>query len=251
MVCMLVLFVSLFCFACREAEEPYSTPPTTTSTTTVTTTNSTSSAARNTTSEKDTTTVVTKKPTTTTQTQLISTTTTATTTTLPLWKQLFSFQIKREKDKYDAFSLVNIDCDDIPELFMKGTNGHVMFAWRNTGENKHAIIQQKLQKDNGAYYIPKSGRFMNVYVDGDHMTMKVYELTAERGFVEVFTGYEYTYLMEDGTKEAVYYIAGNIEPLSKEIYAAAVDEVFNISDAVSLKNGLASAEEIKKKIQAW
>lgn len=249
MACVLTLFMSLFCFACREAKEPHSTPPTITSATTVTTTTSTSSAARSTTSKKDTTAVATKKSTTTTQTQLTSTTTT--TTTLPLWKQLFSFKIKQEKDKYDAFSLVDVDSDDIPELFMKGTNGHVMFAWRNTGENKHAIIQQKLHQDNGAYYIPKSGRFMNVYVDGDHMTMKVYELTAERGFVEVFTGYEYTYLMEDGTKEAVYYIAGNIEPLSKEIYAATVDEVFNISDAISLKDELVSAEEINNKLKAW
>lgn len=241
LLCTLILLLSCACTG-DESQQPLSdgasnaptdTITATTTATTITTTTTTVPASTTTKRVADTTT---KK-----------TTPTTNGTSLPLWKQIYLFTIQKEADKYDSFALVDLDGDDIPEMFKRGKDGHVMSAWRKViGSENYSITNQPLNNNNGAYYIPKSGRFMNVYVDGDRMTMKIYELTDSR-FVELFTGYEYTY---EG-QEKVYYFADQTDPVTPAEYNAKVDSLFKRSKAASLETPALSTEEFQEQVKKW
>lgn len=247
--CMLCALVLMLSCACRETVPQESTDKETTVTVTTTT------ATKNTTTTSTTKQYTTARPTLKVTTVLKTTavTTVSDTVQLPLWKQLYMLTAKAESNTYDAFVLLDIDDDNIPEMFMRGEDGCAMRSYRENGigDGKESVIQQKLNKGDGVYYIPKSGRFMNVYADGDHLTVKVYELTATRGFIEVFTGYEYTCEMPDTATEKVYYIGGSVEPLDKAAFDVAVDAVFKNSSAVSLENKVLSLEKFNEQVRTW
>lgn len=241
LLCMLILLLSCACTE-DESRQPLSdgasnTPAdiiTATTTVTATSSTTTTSAQASTTTKRVADTTAKK-------------TTTTNGTSLPFWKQIYLFTIQKEADKYDSFALVDLDGDDIPELFKRGKDGHVMSAWRKViGSENYSITNQPLNNNNGAYYIPKSGRFMNVYVDGDRMTMKIYELTDSR-FVELFTGYEYTY---EG-QEKVYYFADQTDPVTPAEYNAKADALFKRSKAVSLETPALSAKEFQEQVKKW
>ena len=251
MLCALMVAFTCAC-AGGESQEPVSSEAvdapvnisTTTTTTTVATSIGTTTTISTTTTPVAVPAATTKKSTTTTT---IKTTPTTKVTSLPFWKQIYITTAKLKADEYDSFALVDLDGDDIPEMFMRSKNGHVMSAWRKMiGTENYSIISQPLNKDNGAQYIPKSGRFMNAYVDGDHITMKIYELNDTR-FVELFTGYEYTY--ESGEK--VYYFAGQDDPVSPAEFSAKAESLFKLSHAISLATPALSLEEFQDQVKKW
>ncbi len=254
-LCIVCTFILLLSCACREPAPPESTGDETTVATTRETTVSKTTTQQTKSTAKPTTTVIPtlkrSEPKTTVATTVA--TTAADTAQLPQWKQVYMFTAQVESGAYDSFALLDIDDDNVPEMFMHGKDGHAMRAYRENGmgDGRSSVIQQKLNKNNGVHYIPKSGRFMNVYVDGDHLTLKVYELTATRGFVEVFTGYEYTYQMPDTTLEQVYYIDGSIEPLTKAEFEEKLDTVFKMSSAVSLKDKPLTLEKFNEQVRNW
>ena len=249
-LCIFCVFVMVLFCACREPASQESTDNQTTSTATkVTTVNTTTTAQTKHTTKQTTTSQPIMKF---TSAQKTTTGTTAWSIShLPEWKQLYVLQGIVEADTYDSFMLLHIDDDNIPEVFLDGKDGHMMRAYRNKGlwTAEPGIVQQPLNKDNGVYYIPKSGRFMNVYAEGDHMVMKVYEITNDRGFVEIFRGYEYA----NGT-EREYYLnnpKGGTAPLTPADFLTELDKVFVLSSAVSLKDDLLPFEQFDKQVREW
>ena len=167
--------------------------------------------------------------------------TTATTKAAPAWKGFYLAVLAVEKKNYDKFSLVHIDGDNIPELYMSGSNGDTLYAFRN-----NTLISRKLNKNNTAYYIPKSGRFANVFTDGDHLALEVYELNS--AYIGDLLHAEEYFL---SSEESVIYLNGAKEPLSEEDGMAAVTAKFDINNATKLKANAVSVDEIKTQINNW
>lgn len=251
-LCLFCVFVLLLSCACRESEQQESTGgQTTVATTKVTAVSTTTSTQGNTTTQRPVLRTSVKK---TTARKTVTTTADGKGVALPLWKQLYLL-LANTTEQYDRFMLLHIDDDNIPEMFMYGKDGHALHSYRENGNG--GTIQQKLNKNNGAYYIPKSGRFMNVYEENDYVVLKVYELTATRGFKEVFTGYEYSYEKPDSTVEREYYLnypKGGTAPLTSAEFLTELGKVFDWSSAVtfvSSQNSLVTFEQFDKQVREW
>ncbi len=124
---------------------------------------------------------------------------------------------------------------------MSGSNGDALYAFRN-----HSVINRKPDQNNTAYYIPKSGRFANVFLEDDHLTLEVYELNNTH-IGDLLHAEEY-FLSDE---ESVIYLNGAKEPLSEEDGVAAVTAKFDINSATKLKANAVSVDEIKTQINNW
>lgn len=136
---------------------------------------------------------------------------------LPEWKQMYINYATAWRTRYDHFALVYIDGDDIPELYMYGSNRSELCAYRNdtVAPQKKVLISQQMNGMGGGNYHKKSGHVLNVCAEGEYLAMYVYELTDI--FRQTFYGRE-----DKSVNPPVYYI---------EKYTGAVSEA-EFKDAV-------------------
>lgn len=138
------------------------------------------------------------------------------------WKKLYSNYVTINKNTFTQFVLVNIDGDDIPELYMFSNNKSQICAIRND-----QIISLSLTGVGGGNYHKGSGHFLNVYQDNGYLIMRVYHLS--NAFSEVFYGREYK-----TADTADYYIGDSTEPISEDSFKEAVGEYINTSNLTFL-----------------
>lgn len=146
---------------------------------------------------------------------------------LPQWKRLHIISATVNKAKYDHFALVNIDNDNIPELYMYGDGQSEICAVRG-----NATIAQRLNGVGGGNYHPQSGRFLNVYTENNYLVMRIYQLS--NAFTQVFYGRE-----DKTVQPAAYYIEKYTGAVSEEEFKAAVAEYIDTTQTEFLhKNAL-------------
>ncbi len=129
---------------------------------------------------------------------------------LPMWKTLYKNYATVKRNEYTHFALVYIDDDDIPELYMYGNGkSHVGAARGN------AMIGKNFDSVGGGNYQEKSGKFLNVSVEGNMLVMRVYQLSD--AFYEIFYGRE-----DKSVDPPAYYILNYTIPVDEETFKAEV-----------------------------
>lgn len=120
---------------------------------------------------------------------------------LPEWKQMYINYATAWRTRYDHFALVYIDDDDIPELYMYGSNRSELCAYRSdtAAPQRKVLISQQMTGMGGGNYHERSGQFLNVCTEGEYLAMYVYELTDI--FRQTFYGRE-----DKSVNPPVYYI---------------------------------------------
>ncbi len=166
------------------------------------------------------------------------------------WKIAYLDFLETKKDTHNAYALVSVDGDDVPELYLNGgseAEGDSVCTYQN-GQ----VIEQYLNRTGGGKYVPNSGTFINV---NGHMGLyrtDVYTLD-EHGFTKTFAG-SWTERFEDLGNGAYnihyeYFIAET--PVSKEEYTAAVKSSFDFEYSFEFYNFSVSYDVIVGQINAW
>ena len=153
--------------------------------------------------------------------------------------------LKDKKESYRLFSLVFIDDDDIPELYLMGAceaQGDMVCSFKNG-----AVITQQLRRTGGGKYIERSGDMINQNGNMGRCYTNVYRLN-ENGFTETFNalsserveyidgkGGEYRFIHE-------YFIDDT--PVSEADYNDALSSAFDLSKAVRLDENAVSYNAI-------
>lgn len=137
---------------------------------------------------------------------------------LPKWKQMYINHVTVWRTRYDHFALVYIDGDDIPELYMYGNNQSELCAFRDD-----AIYSLRMNGMGGGNYHKKSGRVMNVCVEGEYLAMYVYELTDV--FRQIFYGRE-----DKNVNPPAYYIENYTGAVSEEEFKNTVNQYINTNE---------------------
>ena len=153
--------------------------------------------------------------------------------------------LKDKKESYRLFSLVFIDDDDIPELYLMGAceaQGDMVCSFKNG-----AVITQQLRRTGGGKYIERSGDMINQNGNMGRCYTNVYRLN-ENGFTETFNalsserveyidgkGGEYRFIHE-------YFIDDT--PVSEADYNDALSSAFDLSKAVELDENAVSYNAI-------
>ena len=153
--------------------------------------------------------------------------------------------LKDKKESYRLFSLVFIDDDDIPELYLMGAceaQGDMVCSFKNG-----TVIPQQLRRTGGGKYIERSGDMINQNGNMGRCYTNVYRLN-ENGFTETFNalssesveyidgkGGEYRFIHE-------YFIDDT--PVSEADYNDALSSAFDLSKAVELDENAVSYNAI-------
>ena len=151
--------------------------------------------------------------------------------------------LKDKKESHRLFSLVYIDNDDIPELYLSGVSeaeGDMICSFKNG-----VVVYQYLSRIGGGKYVEKSGSIIN---QNGHMGQyydNVYKLD-ENGFSEVLNA-RYTERYEHiGNEEYNIYYEYFIDDtaVSEAEYNNAVNAAFDFLKAISFYDNAVSYEKI-------
>ena len=139
--------------------------------------------------------------------------------------------LKDKKESYRLFSLVYIDNDDIPELYLSGVceaEGDMICSYKNG-----VVVYQHLSRTGGGKYVERSGNIINQNGHMGRYYDNVYTLS-ENGFSQILNA-RYTERYEHiGNEEYnIYceYFIGDIL-VSEADYNTAVSSAFDLSKAV-------------------
>ena len=163
------------------------------------------------------------------------------------WKTAYLNLLESKKDTHYSYSLVNIDGDNIPELYMSGdceATGDGVYSYKNG-----SVVEQRLNRIGGGYYIPKSGKLYNQNGNMGYYYTGIYKLTDE-GFVKTFSGSttERVETMPDGEYELSCEYSIEDKVVSEEQFNTAVSSAFDINSAVALYENTVDYEIIKQQI---
>lgn len=166
----------------------------------------------------------------------------------PDYKDAYLSFLKSKKESHTSFSLVFIDDDDIPELYLRGVSeaeGDIVCSFKNG-----AVVEQRLGRTGGGRYIERSGKMINQNGHMDRYYDVVYNLDGN-GFSTVLNGrYEesYAHIGDDGRIDIHrdYFI--DDAPVSEAEYNKALLSAFDISKAVRLDENAVSYEAIVQKL---
>lgn len=152
-----------------------------------------------------------------------------------------------EEDCFRAFALVYIDGDSIPELYLNGIDeatGDAICAYKN-GQ----VIAMWLRRTWGGSYIPGTGLIKNTNGNMGYYTTHIYRLTGS-GFTEIWSGYEEQKDIPSGNGEWTVVSTFSIDErtVSEAEYYAAIEAVFNTSQAVPLHLNAVSYDAIRQQI---
>ena len=169
------------------------------------------------------------------------------------YKQAYLDFLKDKKDPYRLFSLVYIDNDDIPELYLMGAceaQGDMVCSFKNG-----TVIEQQLRRTGGGKYIERSGDMINQNGNMGRCYTNVYKLN-ENGFTETFDALSSERVEYIGGKDIgdedyhfVYEYFVDDTPVSEVEYHNAVNAVFDFSRAIRLDENAVSYEEIIQQLQ--
>ena len=159
------------------------------------------------------------------------------------YKQAYIDFLKDKQGPYRLFSLVFIDGDDIPELYLMGSSeaqGDMVCSFKNG-----SLTKLQLSRTGGGRYIERSGDIIN---QNGHMGLyydNVYKLD-ENGFSQTLSA-KYTARYEHiGGNEynSIYeYFIDNVS-VSETKYNTAVSSAFDLSRAVRLDANAVSYDAI-------
>ncbi len=163
------------------------------------------------------------------------------------WKTAYLNLLESKKDTHYSFSLVYIDSDNVPELYMSGdceATGDGVYSYKNG-----AVVEQRLNRIGGGYYIPKSGELYNQNGNMGCYYTSIYKLTDE-GFVKTFSGSttERVESFPDGEYELSYEYTIGDEVVSEEEFDAAVNSAFDYESSVALYENTVDYETIKQQL---
>ena len=158
--------------------------------------------------------------------------------------------LKDKKDgRYVSFSLVYIDNDDVPELYLSGIDeatGDMICSFKNG-----AVITQRLGRKGGGKYIPLSGVFINQNGHMGYYYDIVYRLNYN-GFSMTLEGI-YTESFEEngkgGSWEYVWEYIIDGSSVTRDEYNTAVNSAFDFSKAVELYENTVSYDSIIQQLQ--
>ena len=157
--------------------------------------------------------------------------------------------LKDKKESHRLFSLVYIDNDDIPELYLSGVSeaeGDMICSFKNG-----IVVYQYLGRIGGGKYVEKSGNIIN---QNGHMGQyydNVYKLD-ENGFSEALNA-RYTERYEDigdgsGRVNTYYEYFIDDTAVSEAEYNNAVNAAFDFSKAISFYDNAVSYEKIVEQL---
>lgn len=155
--------------------------------------------------------------------------------------------LKDKKKSHRLFSLVYLDNDDIPELYLSGVSeaeGDMICSFKNG-----VVVYQYLGRIGGGKYVEKSGSIIN---QNGHMGQyydNVYKLD-ENGFSEVLNA-RYTERYEHIRNEEynIYYeYFIDDTAVSEAEYNNAVNTTFDFSKAISFYDNAVSYEKIVEQL---
>ena len=164
------------------------------------------------------------------------------------YKQAYLDFLKDKQDSHRLFALVFIDNDDIPELYLNGSNeaeGDMVCSFKNG-----SIIKQQLNRTGGGKYTPRSGDMINQNGNMECCYTNVYKLN-DSGFTKNFNalsvenvehigGEEYNFIYEYFVEDA---------PVSEAEYNTALNSAFDFSHAVRLDENAVSSDAIVVELQ--
>ena len=164
------------------------------------------------------------------------------------YKKAYLDLLRDKQESHRLFSLIFIDDDDIPELYLKGSceaEGDMVCSFKNG-----SIIKQQLKRTGGGKYTPRSGDMINQNGNMGRCYTDVYKLN-DSGFTKTFNalsvenvehigGEEYNFIYEYFVEDA---------PVSEAEYNTAVNSAFDFSQAVRLDENAVSYDEIVQQLQ--
>ncbi len=166
------------------------------------------------------------------------------------WKPAYLEFLENAKDYHVGFALVYIDGDDIPELYLNGdceATGDALCTYKNG-----RVIEEPLSRTWGGSYIPGSGLVKNTNGNMGYYTTDIYSLT-DTGFVNIWSGLEVQEIIPPANEDeeptmAISFSIGD-QTVSEEEYYAAIEAVFNTSQAVPLHENTLSYDAVRQLIQ--
>lgn len=173
----------------------------------------------------------------------------------PDWQTAYLDVIQENLWEYVSFSLVYIDDDDVPELYMSGAceaSGDRIYTYKNG-----RLAKLQLKRIGGGRYVERTGAIINVNGHMGRYYTDVYKLD-ENGFTDTFSGIR-TERVEQGNlgKSLVneeyniiteYTIAGEV--VSEAEFDAAVNEAFDFEHSVDFYDSAVSYSLIIRQIAA-
>jgi hypothetical protein len=176
-----------------------------------------------------------------------STTPTTDNQVLSEYKVAYLDFLKDKKESHRLFSLVYIDNDDIPELYLSGVSeaeGDMICSFKNG-----VVVYQYLSRIGGGKYVEKSESIIN---QNGHMGQyydNVYKLD-ENGFSEVLNArYKEIYEHIGNEEYNIYYEYFIDDTAVSEVeYNNAVNAAFDFSKAISFYDNAVSYEKIVEQL---
>ena len=163
------------------------------------------------------------------------------------YKQAYLNFLKDKKDSHRLFSLVFIDNDDIPELYLKGVSeaeGDMICSFKND-----TVIQQLLNRTGGGKYIERSGNIINQNGNMGRCYTNVYKLN-ESGFAQTFNALSIETVENDGENyNLIYEYFIDDTSVSEAQYSNALNSAFDFSQSVRLDKNAVSYDEIIQQLQ--
>lgn len=165
------------------------------------------------------------------------------------WKRAYLEFLEGVNDYHVGFALVYIDGDDIPELYLNGdceATGDAVCTYKNG-----KVLEERLGRIWGGSYIPGAGLVKNTNGNMGYYTTDIYSLTAN-GFTVIWNGLETQEVIPPANEneEPTMIISFSIgdQTVSEEEYHAAIEAVFNTSQAVLLHENTLSYDAVRQLI---
>ena len=166
---------------------------------------------------------------------------------IPQWKAAYLAYLEESRGTYVSFSLVHIDDDEIPELYLSGNCpavGDAVCSWK-----KGQLVDVHLIRIGGGRYAQGSGVLINHNGSTGQIYTHVYQLT-EDGFIQTFSALSAERLSSD-SYETTYEYSVEGAPVSEEAYQAAIAAAFPFFQSERLNAHEASYDLIRQQITDW
>ena len=166
------------------------------------------------------------------------------------WKSAYAALLDDSREMYQAYALVFVDGDDMPELYLSGVCeavGDLVCTFRNG-----KLVEQRLYRIAGGKYVERSGKLINQVGHMGCFYDTAYAL-GENGFSELLNAYteERNFpIAEDDCYTVYKHYVGNTE-VTQEEYQSAVNAVMDVESAVSFYDAAVSYEAICEQLEAW
>ena len=176
-----------------------------------------------------------------------STTPTTDNQVLSEYKVAYLDFLKDKKESHRLFSLVYIDNDDIPELYLSGVSeaeGDMICSFKNG-----VIVYQYLSRIGGGKYVEKSGNIINQNGHMGQLHTDTYRLN-EAGFILTFEALSSERAEYLGNDEYSFYYEYSIgdKPVTESEYNSAVETAADFKNAVRLNENEVNYDTIRQQI---